>query len=43
VTTLTSTEAEYIILGSAAQDAMWLSKVMEFMERAVVPRVWTEQ
>ena len=41
VTTLSSTEAEYIALGSGAQDAMWLRKVLEFLEVPTTPRVWT--
>ena len=42
VTTLSSTEAEYIALGSGAQDAMWLRKILEFLEVPTVPRVWTD-
>ena len=42
VTTLSiSTETEYITLGSGAQDAMWLRKVLEFLQVPTVPRVWT--
>ena len=37
VTTLSSTEAEYIALGAGAQDGMWMAKVMEFMNTPV----WT--
>ena len=42
VTTLSSTEAEYIALGVGAQDAMWLWKILGFLNRPIVPRVWTD-
>jgi len=42
VTTLLSSEAEYIALGAGAQDGMWMAKVMEFMNTPVIPRVWTD-
>lgn len=42
VTTLSSTEAEYIALSMGVQDGMWLQKVMEFLEEERTPRVWTD-
>ena len=39
VTTLSRTEAEYIPLESRAQDAMWLRKVLEFLEVPCIPLV----
>ena len=42
VTTLSPTEAEYIALGVGAQDAMWLRKILGFLNRPIVPRVWTD-
>jgi len=40
--TLSSIETEYIALGAGAQDAMWMAKVMEFLNKPVTPRVWTD-
>ena len=43
VTTLSSTEAEYIALSHGAQDGVWLQKVLHFLElNAQAPRVWTD-
>ena len=42
VTTLSSTEAEYIALGMGAQDAMWLRKILAFLSISAVPGVWTD-
>ena len=42
VTTLSSTDAEYIALVSGPQDTMWLRKILEFLEVPCVPRVWTD-
>ena len=44
VTTLSSTEAEYIALSMGVQDGMWVGKVLEFLNvRDVgVPRIWTD-
>lgn len=42
VTTLSSTEAEYIALSSAAQDALWFTKVMEFIGISHTPTVFTD-
>jgi len=42
VMTLSSTEVEYIALGAGAQDGMWIAKVMEFLNKPVIPRVWTD-
>jgi len=38
----TITEAEYIALGVGAQDAMWFGKILEFLNRSTVPRVWMD-
>ena len=42
VTTLSSTEAEYIALGAGAQDAVWIGKIMEFLSMSTRPRLWTD-
>jgi len=42
VTTLLSIEAEYIALGAATQDAMWIKKIMQFLGHPVIPRVWAD-
>ena len=42
ITTLSSTEAEYIALGMGAQDAMWIGKILRFLGHPVVPRLWTD-
>ena len=42
VTTLSSTEAEYIALGVGAQDALWISKILAFLCNPVTPRVWSD-
>jgi len=42
VTTLSSTEAEYITLSMEIQDGLWLQKVMEFQGEVGTPRLWTD-
>ena len=44
VTVLSSTEAEYIALGSGCQDALWFGKVLTFLQgqSAPIPIVYND-
>jgi len=42
VTTLSSTKTEYITLGAGAQDGIWMAKVMDFLNKPDISRVWTD-
>lgn len=42
VTTLSSTEAEYIALGAGAQDGLWIRKLLEFLGISPSIRLWTD-
>ena len=42
VTTLSSTEAEYVALSMGVQDRLWVQKVMGFLGEVRTPRIWTD-